>query len=103
MKSTTIANTFSFSDLYDLKCTIARTLFLGCHDWEDRIEMTVINQSKTNYVRFKANQISINIGDDGKISVCGLIRKPLIFNHENITDTLSKIQTELVAHRNGEI
>jgi hypothetical protein len=69
----------NFSELYDIKCAIGRTLFLGRHDWEDRIEMTVGASGKDNYVRFKASQISINICDDNKVSVCGLIRKPLKF------------------------
>lgn len=98
----------NFSELYDIKCVIGRTLFPSQHNWEDRIEMSVdasysTNSCSSKFVRFKTNQISINICEDNQISVHGLIRKPLKFKHENITQTLFAIQAELVAHLAGEV
>jgi hypothetical protein len=93
----------NFAELYEIKCLIGRTLFIGHHDWEDRIEMTVCASGSNNYMRFKADQITVNICDNNKVSVLGLIRKPLRFKHENIVATSFAIQAELVAHLAGEI
>ena len=99
----------NFSELYDIKCMIGRTLFLGCHDWEKRIQMTVGASGKLRYVRFTANlmftdkQITINICNNNTIKICGLISNALKLKHEDIVSTISMIQNELITHTKGEI
>jgi hypothetical protein len=93
----------NFSDLYDIKCAIVKILFPTDSDLEGKIQMTVFNSNEGKYIRFNAAKISINIGDDNRIIICGLIRKPLRFEHESMAKTLFTIEAELLAYKNGEI
>ena len=98
----------TIAELYLIKCTIARSLFMGRHDWEDRINMNVLmptnGKTKHAYLRFRAADCIVNIGSNKVIDVVTVGgRKPLKFNHQNIEETLDLIGAELSAHFKGSI
>ena len=98
----------TIAELYLVKCTIGRKLFMGRHDWEDRITMDVLTQTcgtaEHAYLRFRAVDCIVSIGSDKVIYVVSTGgRKPLKFNHQNISETLDLIGAELSAHFKGSI
>ena len=51
----------TIEEIYSIKCTIAHALFLGRHDWEDRIEVQLTSQKglKDAYLRFRMASASV--------------------------------------------
>lgn len=91
----------SIEEIYSIKCTIARTLFLGRHDWEDRItvEVTSCKSVKDAYLRFRMASANVTLDNDDIVYViCTDGRKPIKFKHESIEVTEKRIAAELLAH-----
>ena len=98
----------TITELYLVKCIIGRSLFMGRHDWEDRINMDVLTQtcgiSEHAYLRFRAVDCIVSIDSDKVIYVVSAGgRKPLKFVHHNIGKTLDLIGAELSAHFKGSV
>jgi hypothetical protein len=94
----------SIEEIYNIKCTIARALFLGRPDWEDRIEvqLTSLQGSKDAYLRFSMASASVTIDNKDMVYIhCTDGRKPTKFEHESIEVTEERIATELSAHFTG--
>jgi hypothetical protein len=104
--------TLSIEEIYNIKCTIARALFLGRPDWEDRIEvqLTSLQGAKDAYLRFRTASANVTIDAKDTVFVhCTDGRKPIKFKHESILQrrgfanevTEERIATELSAHFAG--
>jgi hypothetical protein len=93
--------TLSIKEIYSIKCTIAHALFLGRHDWEDRIELqiTSLKGLKDAYLRFRMASASVTIDNKDTVYIhCTDGRKPIKFVHESIEVTETRIAAELLAH-----
>ena len=82
----------TIAELYLVKCTLGRSLFMGRHDWEDRINMDVLTQTcgtaEHAYLRFRAVDCIVSIDSEKVIYVVSTGgRKPLKFVHQNIGET----------------
>jgi hypothetical protein len=91
----------TIEEIYSIKCTIARALFLGRPDWEDRIEvqLTSLQGAKDAYLRFRTASANVTIDSKDKIHIhCTDGRKPIKFVHESIEVTSDRIAAELSAH-----
>jgi hypothetical protein len=99
----------TIEEIYSIKCTIARALFLGRPDWEDRIEvqLTSLQGAKDAYLRFRTASANVTIDSKDKIHIhCTDGRKPIKFVHESSLQrrgfanevTSDRIATELFAH-----
>lgn len=98
----------TLAELYLVKCTIGRNLFMGRHDWEDRIDLDVLTQTcgtaEHAYLRFRAVDCIVSIDSDKVVYVVTTTgRKSLKFTHQNIEETLDLIGAELSAHFKGSI
>jgi hypothetical protein len=91
----------TIEEIYSIKCTIAHALFLGRHDWEDRITVDVTSYKgiKDAYLRFRMASANVTLGNDDIVYVsCTDGRKPIKFKHESIEVTEKLITAELLAH-----
>ncbi len=96
----------TIEEIYSIKCIIGSSLFMGRHDWENRIDMNVETCGRKNdaYIRFRTNSTIVSIKNDDTIYiVCVGGRKAVKFQHQTIGDTLNLIQHELSAHFSGSI
>jgi hypothetical protein len=93
----------NLNEIYQIQSAIVQTVYPGVHDWEDRLEVCVKSSDNISYLQFKAKQIVINILANNQIVICGLVRRPLKFQHQDLATTIAQIQTELQAHLLGQI
>jgi hypothetical protein len=91
----------TIEEIYSIKCTIANALFLGRHDWEERItvDVTSCKGLKDAYLRFRMASANVTLDNDDIVYVtCTDGRKPIKFKHESIKVTEKRIAAELLAH-----
>jgi hypothetical protein len=88
----------NLNEIYRIQSAIAQTVYPGVHDWEDRLEVRVKSSDNISYLQFKAHHTIINILANNQIVICGLVRKALKFQHQDLATTIAKIQAELQAH-----
>jgi hypothetical protein len=94
----------TIEEIYSIKCTIANALFLGRHDWEERItvDVTSCKGLKDAYLRFRMASANVTLDNDDIVYVhCTDGRKPIKFKHESIEVTSERIAAELSAHFAG--
>jgi hypothetical protein len=91
----------TIEEIYSIKCTIGRALFLGRFDWEDRISVNVATckGAADAYLRFRMASANVTLDNDDIVYVhCTDGRKPIKFKHESIEVTEKRITAELLAH-----
>jgi hypothetical protein len=91
----------TIEEIYSIKCTIGRSLFLGRHDWEERIGVNVetCKGAANAYIRFRMASANVTLDNDDIVYVtCTDGRKPIKFKHESIEVTSERIAAELSAH-----
>lgn len=88
----------NLNEIYQIQSAIVQTIYPGVHDWEARLVICVKSSDSMAYLQFRVHQILINVLANNQIVICGLIRKPLKFQHEDLATTIARIQTELQAH-----
>jgi hypothetical protein len=96
----------TIEEIYSIKCTIGRSLFLGRFDWEERIGVNVetCRGAANAYIRFRTTDAIVSLDNNGMIYVvCVGGRKTIKFKHQNIGETTERIGAELSAHVSGSI